>query len=85
MHPGPFWGVLRFYSVLSMPLAADGRSMEVLVIVDLEQQGLRSANLVDAIDDLPLPAVRIFRDGHEVWCGAEHLAVFGLQLSGGDL
>jgi aspartate beta-hydroxylase len=38
MHPGPFWGVLRFYLVLSMPLAADGRSMEVLVIVDLEHR-----------------------------------------------
>ena len=45
---------------------------------EAKQQGCELQILVDAVDDLPIRAVRIFRDGHEVWCGAEHLAVCGL-------
>jgi hypothetical protein len=41
------------------------------------QQGCDLQVLVDAVDDLPVP-LRIFRDGHAVWCGAEHLAGSGL-------
>ena len=84
IRPGPFWAC--FASTLSCQcrLRLTGGHGGI-VIVDLEQQGCDLQILVDAIDDLPLPAVRIFRDGHEVWCGAEHLAVFGLQLFGGDL
>ncbi len=29
--------------------------------------------LIDAIGDLPIPAVRLSRDGESVWCGTEHL------------
>jgi hypothetical protein len=45
---------------------------------EAKQQGCDLQILVDAIDDMPVPAVRIFRDGHAVWCGAEHLAGSGL-------
>jgi hypothetical protein len=39
--------------------------------------------VIDAIDDIPIPAVRIFRDGHEVWCGAEHLEAVSKLWQGG--
>ena len=37
-HRGPFRGVLRFYLVLSMPLAADGRPAAVLKIAGTEHR-----------------------------------------------
>src|SRR5262249_18637561 len=37
-HPGPFRGVLRFYLVLQMPRAADGRPAAVLKIADEEHR-----------------------------------------------
>ena len=38
VHRGPFRGVLRFYLVLSMPLAADGRPAAVLKIAGTEHR-----------------------------------------------
>ena len=63
------------------PIAtAIGKALDTLhdALNEAKQQGCELQILVDAIDDLPVPAVRIFRDGYEVWCGAEHLALCGL-------
>jgi aspartate beta-hydroxylase len=38
LHRGPFRGILRFYLVLSMPLAADGRPAAVLKIAGTEHR-----------------------------------------------
>ena len=38
VHRGPFRGVLRFYLVLSMPLASDGRPAAVLKIAGAEHR-----------------------------------------------
>ena len=38
VHRGPFRGVLRFYLVLSMPLAADGRPAAVLKVAGTEHR-----------------------------------------------
>ncbi len=62
------------------PLAtAIGKALDTLhdALNEAKQQGCELQILVDAIDDLPVPGVRIFRDGDEVWCGTEHLAVCG--------
>jgi hypothetical protein len=43
-----------------------------------KQQGCDLQILIVAIDDLPVPSVRIVRDGEAVWCGAEHMVGSGL-------
>jgi aspartate beta-hydroxylase len=45
-HRGPFRGVLRFYLVLSMPLAADGRPAAVLKIAGTEHRPTDGENLL---------------------------------------
>ena len=32
--------------------------------------------LVDAVDNLPIPGVRVSRGGHEIWCGCEHIITY---------
>ena len=44
----------------------------------LREQGYDVQILIDAIGDLPIPAVRLSRDGESVWCGTEHLVGSGL-------
>ena len=38
-----------------------------------QRQGCDLQFLMDAVDNLPIPGVRLSRGGREVWCGCEHI------------
>jgi hypothetical protein len=62
---------------LATPIA---RALDDLhdALTEVQRQGFDVQILIDAIGDLPIPAVRLSRDGESVWCGTEHLVGSGL-------
>jgi hypothetical protein len=38
-----------------------------------QREGCELQFLLDAINDLPIPGVRISRGSREIWCGCEHI------------
>ena len=38
-----------------------------------QHKGCEMQVLIDATDDLPIPGIRVSRDGREIYCGCEHI------------